>query len=277
MVRYDAGAKQFVPYLPGISAVEVDFSRDGQWIAYVSGPEDTLWKRRADGSQGAQLTLPPMRAELPRWSPDGAWIALMGHKEQGVEWKVYLIPAGGGSYQRVSPVAGPQGAPTWSPDGRQLAFGELPERTGRPPSEMAIHIVDVKTHEAMTLPGSNGLWTARWSPDGRRIAALTADSQALMVFSFATREWAKLASAGRITDLNWSRKGNAIYFEDTMAPEGPGLYRVSLPEGKLERVVSLKPPRQVYSGWVGVAPDESLLVSNFVGSFEVYAIDWDLP
>ena len=39
LVRYDTRSKQFVPYLSGISADAVDFSRDGQWVTYVAVPE----------------------------------------------------------------------------------------------------------------------------------------------------------------------------------------------------------------------------------------------
>jgi hypothetical protein len=35
LVRYDSNAKQFVPFLGGISAGEVDVSRDGQWVTYA--------------------------------------------------------------------------------------------------------------------------------------------------------------------------------------------------------------------------------------------------
>jgi Tol biopolymer transport system component len=41
LVRYDAGSRQFVSYLSGVSAGEADFSPDGQWIIYVSYPELT--------------------------------------------------------------------------------------------------------------------------------------------------------------------------------------------------------------------------------------------
>ncbi len=36
LVRYDAGSKQFVHYLSGMSAEGVNFSRDGQWMTYVA-------------------------------------------------------------------------------------------------------------------------------------------------------------------------------------------------------------------------------------------------
>jgi hypothetical protein len=68
--RYDRRARAFVPYLSGISALDVAFSRDAKWVAYVSYPERILWRARVDGSEKIQLTFPPIYAVLPRWSPD---------------------------------------------------------------------------------------------------------------------------------------------------------------------------------------------------------------
>ena len=58
LVRYDAKSGDFVPYLGGISASDVDFSRDGQWVTYVSLPEGTLWRSKLDGSAPAPTHLP---------------------------------------------------------------------------------------------------------------------------------------------------------------------------------------------------------------------------
>ena len=74
LVRYDSKAGQFVPFLSGISAGDVAFSKDGQWIAYVTYPEGTLWRSKADGSERVQLSYPPLYPVLPRWSPDGKQI-----------------------------------------------------------------------------------------------------------------------------------------------------------------------------------------------------------
>ena len=54
LVRYESRSRHFAPFLSGISAGELDFSRDGKWVAYVSYPERTLWRSRIDGSESQQ-------------------------------------------------------------------------------------------------------------------------------------------------------------------------------------------------------------------------------
>src|SRR5438093_6643588 len=39
LVRYDPKSAQYMPYPSGISAGRASFSRDGQWVAYVTYPE----------------------------------------------------------------------------------------------------------------------------------------------------------------------------------------------------------------------------------------------
>src|SRR5262249_3385645 len=71
LVRLESKSRQFVPYLGGISVKDLEASKDGQWVAYVSYPDGLLWRSRVDGSQRLQLTSLPMQASLPRWSRDG--------------------------------------------------------------------------------------------------------------------------------------------------------------------------------------------------------------
>src|SRR5437588_640178 len=65
LVRYDAPSRQFLPFLSGIFASELDFSTDGQWVTYVAYPDYTLWRSHADGGDRLQLTYPPTEAHLP--------------------------------------------------------------------------------------------------------------------------------------------------------------------------------------------------------------------
>lgn len=86
LVRYEPKAGQFVPYLSGVSAVDVVFSEDGNWVAYVAFPDGNLWRSKADGSQRLQLTFPPMDVHAPRWSPDGKQVVFYGSQSgQGME------------------------------------------------------------------------------------------------------------------------------------------------------------------------------------------------
>ena len=62
---HDSKAGEFVSYLSGISAEFVDFSKDRQWVAYVTFPEQTLWRSRIDGSERLQPTSNPVRAGFP--------------------------------------------------------------------------------------------------------------------------------------------------------------------------------------------------------------------
>jgi serine/threonine protein kinase len=43
--RYDLKSGHFIPEFRGISGKDLEFSRDGQWVVYVSEPEHSLWSR----------------------------------------------------------------------------------------------------------------------------------------------------------------------------------------------------------------------------------------
>ena len=163
LVRYDTQARQFVPYLSGVSAGEADFSPDGQWIVYVSYPDLTLWRSHLDGSQRMQLTFPPITATLPRWSPDGKQIAYIG-LEEGKQWKVYLISPDGGSSQELLPQDRQENDVTWSPDAKQIAFAR--PSYGMDLGELEIQTCDLATGKSPPFPDQED-YLAR---AGRRMA-----------------------------------------------------------------------------------------------------------
>lgn len=204
LVRYDANSRQFVPYLSGISADRLDFSRDGEWVAYVAYPEGTLWRSRVDGSERQQLSFPPVQAYLPRWSPDGKRIAFFAAAPAKPR-KIYVVSAEGGSAQQLLPGERKEADPSWSPDGNRLVFAGPPPMEGGAPGSTAIYLLDLRTHQVSTLPGSEGLFSPRWSPDGRYLAATPADSQTLLLFDFTTQKWVELARVG-VGYLVWARQ-----------------------------------------------------------------------
>jgi len=274
LARYDGSARQFVPYLSGLAADWVSFSRDGQWISYVAMPEDTLWRSKLDGTQRLQLTFAPLQVFELCWSPDGAKIGFMGRKP-GKPWKIYVISRDGGNPEELVSESQAETDPSWSPDGRYVVFGYMPWAGAKATS--GIMRVDLQTHTLDSLPGSEGLMAPRWSPDGRYVTALSNDSLALKIFDVRSQKWSPLVTAN-VNFMTWSQDSTYFYF-DTFG-EDTAYYRVRIGDRKLERLADLKGIRRPYEfigPFSGLAPDDSLLVIRDTGTQEIYALDLQVP
>jgi Tol biopolymer transport system component len=210
LARYDSKSRQFTPYLSGISAEWADFSGDGKWIVYVTYPEHTLWRSKIDGSERLQLTYPPMLAALPHWSPEGKRIAFAA-VQPGRPSKIYIVSVDGGVAQQATSEAQEENDPAWSPDGELLAFGSAGPA-------MAIHLLDVSSQAIQTLPGSEGRFAPRWSPDGRFIVAQPLDQQKLFLYDMSKKKWTGLVDlpAGY---YQWSHDSKFVYFDVSSANE----------------------------------------------------------
>jgi eukaryotic-like serine/threonine-protein kinase len=277
LVRYDAAAKQFVPFLGGISASDVAFSRDGKWVTYTTVPENTLWRRRIDGSERLQLTYPPGAATLPSWSPDGTLVAYIS-AQAGKPIKIFLASAQGGSPEELLPENRDEIDATWSPDGGQLAFGRI---SAFNIGTKDIQLVDMKTRQASTLPGSTGLFSPRWSPDGRYLLALSVEgSKKLMLYDFRTQKWSEwLAEASNVNYPHWSADSRYVYY-DNFATDNPKWRRVKVGDNRAEDLFGLSGLRRYFGrwgSWSGVAPDGSALFVRDVSTQEIYSLDIDFP
>ncbi len=270
LVRYDAKSGQFLPFLSGISAGHVEFSRDGKWVTYVSYPENTLWRCRADGSERLQLTYAPMEVVQPHWSLDGTQIGFTG-VEPDKPWRIYIVPAAGGEIKPLLVEDRSQLDPAWSPDGRSVVFGHILSRE----EKMNLHLIDLKSHKLSDIPGSEGLWAPAWSPDGKYLLARDSEMRRLSIFDFKTQKWSELVRAKeQFADDYFSHDGRAVYFEDTA---DSGVHRVSLADRKVETIVNFKDMRRAemfyWPDWMGLTPDDSILAMRDTGSQEIYALD----
>jgi Tol biopolymer transport system component/predicted Ser/Thr protein kinase len=282
LVRYDAKSQQFVPYLSGISAIYLGFSKDGQWVAYISYPDGALWRSKVDGTERLRLTSSPMTGVQPQWSPDGKRLAFAGNTP-GKPAHVYIVSTDGGALEEVSHGERDDFFPTWSGDGNSLFFGNGRTASAEvPPS--AIYQLNLKTNQLTTVNGSQGMWLPRFSPDGNYIAAqgpvrVGSNTTHLMLFDMKAQKWTELTQT-TAHHPEWSHDGKYVYFDSTDEGE-PAFYRVQIKNHKLERVASLKEvKRPTWGGptaWTGLAPDDSPLALRDISTFEIYALDLELP
>ena len=280
LVRYDQASHEFLLYLNGISADQVEFSRDTRWVAFTAYPEQTIWRSRPDGSERLQLTFAPMAAIFARWSPDGQHIAFLGSLP-GKQVKIYVVPSSGGNPEPLMPNDDSlEIDPNWSPDGESVMFAKLPS-LGANGEDSLIQVFNVKTKQLSTLPGSKGLTAPRWSPDGNHVVA-TSLSQgkwshpAVVIFDFNSQRWTGLEE-DPIDNKWWSNDGKYFYFDKSMETD-PAIYRLRLSDHSIDRIASLKDVRRslnMMGLWMGLTPNGDPMVLRDTSIEEIYALDWE--
>lgn len=275
LTSLDLANKEWRPFWQGPPIYEMEFSRNGETVAFIQYSDHTLWKAKADGSARVQLTHEEVEAHEPHWSPDGSRIAFMSRRRGG-PWRAAIISSEGGTAEEAVPfgVSGiGQGVPTWSPDGRAILFGDRTE--AKPGPRMNIHYVDLATHKLTDLPNSYGLWSPRWSPDGKYIAAPSFDSTNLQVMKWPGGEWKNVLRLRAIEDMMWSADSKYIYFKGRKTVDCSELYRLRIADNALEMIVDLKDFRWPAETWFGLTPSGTPLALFESSPQEVFAINYE--
>ena len=270
LVRYDSAKGLFVPYLRGIPARHLSFSRDEQWVAYKDQRDNSLWRSRIDGSDALQLTFPPLDAYHSTWSPDGQKIIFEG------SGKIYMISFAGGKPEPLLAGDGWGGQPSLSPDGKSLLFSR--SVTGVPEN---IAMLDLTTRQAVPIPGSHEYECPQWSPDGKHAVASDKKDRKLMLYDFTTRVWSELADGLPYGwGLRWSSDSRYVYYQHAYGIEEQPIFRVRVGDRRIEQVTS---SRQILRADVlsysmtGLTPDNSPLASLVHQDSDVFALELDVP
>jgi Tol biopolymer transport system component len=285
LVRFEQRSQQMLPFLSGISAGDAEFSRDGKYLAYVTYPDGILWRCRADGNERVQLTSSPIVASLPRWSPDGSRIAFT-NLEPGQPYTIFVISAQGGTPEPLLSQKGYEMDPSWSPDGQSVIFGNRPAVAFLPSGPATSDTVmlrrfDFSNRQVTPIPGSQNLFSPRWSPDGNLLVALSADSKRLMLYSFASQKWQTwlTETTGAISYPSWSADSRSVYYEE-LGVQTPAYRRIRLGEKQSEIVANVSGLRRFFGmlgGWSGITPDGDPMFVRDASTDEIYALDLDLP
>ncbi len=269
---YDRGLQAFVPAPSFLAqAQRVAYSRNGAWVAWTDA-ESRLWRARsADGSGRLQLTGDDLEVFLAHWSPDGSHLVLMARKP-GETWQIYVVSAEGGVARTVLTDKRNLADPDWSADGHQLVFGREAELMGKENGPHDLEFLDLASHGVQELPGSENLFSPRWSPDGRSIIALSLDQTRLLLYDIQSHRWRTLFSGGA-ADPVWSSDSKSLYFHAFAEPGSP-IMRVSL-DGSAQPVADLTKlglPAVDNYFFSGVTPSGSPLIKPRIGTGNLYSV-----
>lgn len=276
---YDAAAREFRPYLGGMSGGFIDYSPDGQWITYVSFPDGTLWRSRVNGGERQQLTTLATGVIFgPRWSPDGRFILFNAWQvDRRIDdyKKIYMIPAEGGApLLLVSGNFQPADA-SWSPDGKSIAYGGA-SGVG---DASEVRILDIDTQQTRTVTGSKGMFGPRWSPDGRYIVAQSSDAKRTLLYSFNSNQWSELPTPPNTSEMGWPSWSHDSRYVYAMS-NSHKIYRFHVPDGRAEEIAdasqqALLSPVFRWGWWFQLTPDNRIVVLVDRGTDELYALDLD--
>jgi dipeptidyl aminopeptidase/acylaminoacyl peptidase len=133
-ISSDGGEEVRLTSTPGLDDGP-EFTPDGRYIYFNSSRTGRMqiWRMRPDGSEQQQITNDGFNNWFPHISPDGKRIVYISFPPEVAadDHPFYkhvllrLMPVDGGASRVIAYVYGGQGTinvPSWSPDGRQLAF-----------------------------------------------------------------------------------------------------------------------------------------------------------
>lgn len=266
-LRFDVGTGQVLPDLAGISGTDLEYAKDGGMIAYISVPAGALLASKPDGSGRIQLVAPPFQAGMPHWSPDDSQIVFTG-RSAGQPPRIYVVPSLGGTIRQISHgESGPDGDfdPSWSPACTSVVFsGGVLDAVNH-----SLHIANLSTGQVSSPPGSQGLWSPRWSPDGRYIAAFF--NRRLMLYDVRKQQHIELYNPNSGYP-SWSPDSQFIFFQSKDWP-----FRARIRDRKIDRLASVKGIPRIGWGWLAAVSNDAVMLARDTSIEAIYALDWELP
>jgi len=135
------------------------FSPDARQVAFVSDRSGNPQIYLLDLATKAARRLSNMNwCDAPAWSPTGEWIAFAGRANRKDKMDIFLVDVTGAQVRQLTHGEGSNEDPTWSPDGRLLAFSST--REGR----SQIYVMDADgsaPRRIADVPGASS--TPHWS------------------------------------------------------------------------------------------------------------------
>jgi len=267
----ETGSIEGVKRMRNLSGEQLQFSPDGSTAAYVAYPGATLWLKDLATQASTQLSFEPMRIARPSWAPDGKTIAFEGWVP-GDAHGIYVVPAEGGEFERLSTEGKHSWSPSWSPDGNLLAFSEA----GR---ESPV-FWDIGVGGEAKIQTSSPIWSLRWSPDARFVAGRVGRKIALLdMKSLGVTELTN--GSGSYLSMSWSADGQSLFLVDSWVKSSrQAVHRLDINTREIVEMIRIGQERKVWGTvgpWVSVAPDGTVMVLRDHSIHNIYALEWERP
>lgn len=279
--RYSGSLFRFNPktgtaatFLPEFNGQNTNFSPDGKWIvvSQLRKGRSTLWRVSGDGTEWMQLTDSRFEAFNGNYSPDGERIAACLKGPDGL-WKIYLVPHGGGAIQTMNAPIESQIDANWI-DRDSILFGQPPRYQYDPEAPRALYSYNLRTNSLTKLPGTDGWFSPRISPDRRAIAGLSIDEHELGLYDPASRKWRILINEPqhRVGGPIWSSDGKWVYatlYDQRLVT------RVRLSDGLREDVAHCRAVTGAADcDAAAIAPDGSIILDSYQYDSNLYSLEY---
>jgi TolB protein len=156
----DGGLQARLTANPAIDS-SPSYSPDGAQLAFVSNRQGSpqIFVMSSGGGSPKRVTFQGKYNQTPRWNPraDKAQIAFTGRDERGV-FDVFLLDVKSGKIDRLTQGKGSNLDPTWSPDGRLVAYAS---------SRGGLWVQNPETHHEVQIWHGSGA-SPSWGPAPRR-------------------------------------------------------------------------------------------------------------
>ena len=175
------------------------------------------------------------------------------------------------------PLFAPSG-PTWSPDGRRIAFLA---RQGFEDENFDIYVIDVNGKKLQRLTNQPGAdWSPTWSPDGKQIAfrsSLRSGGEIYVMDGDGSNKRNLTNHIANDSNPAWSPDGKSIAFEssrDIAREKGRDIYLMDVNGRNLRNLTEKHPRHDDHPAWSSDGR-KIAFVSNRDGNAEIYVMDAD--
>ena len=190
---------------PALGAIDPAWSPDGSTIVFVSVATTTLHGVGPDGTDEHEIADLKDVVLWPDWSPDGGLVAVSA--VVGDQLDVFTITADGKAVTNVSHDPSDEYSPSWSPDGKRLAWARAPaDESAR--AWVVVTDRDGTRLVEMRLPAD--LAPPVWSPDGTRLYSYVTNDdgefhQILVLDPEGVAPAVRIPAEGNVGNGSWQR------------------------------------------------------------------------